>query len=87
MDILVEIGEQLLHMAWAFIPIACLWLVSGRPRWRWRAVFGAAAAGLLLALPRELVDQLPIERPWDTVLDLASFTVGGALAGVLGWKA
>jgi len=71
-----EIGEQALHVLWAggalavfhFCPIPIL-----------DGVLGA----LLLALPRELVDQWPIERPWDTVLDLAFFALGGAIAGLL----
>jgi len=85
MDVLVEMGEQLLHALWVFVPIALFWLIRERPAWGWRAVVGGALVGLLVALPRELVDQWPIERPWDTVLDLSFFMIGGACAGVLGW--
>jgi hypothetical protein len=85
MDVLIEIGEQLLHAIWAFAPIAFFWLISRRPKWGWREVVGGAIVGLVIALPRELVDQWPIERPWDTVLDLSFFMIGGALAGLMGW--
>ena len=82
-----ELLEQTLHALWAFAPVVFFWLIRGRPRWRWRAVVGGAVVGLVIALPRELVDQWPIERPWDTVLDLASFILGGALGGMTGWLA
>lgn len=78
----MEILEQLAHIGWAFAPLAVL----AAPRAGWWSILLGAAAGLLLALPRELVDQLPIERPWDTALDLSMFAVGGALAGLLAWR-
>ncbi len=86
MEILSEILDQILHMLWAFTPIVLFWLILRRPQWGWRAVVGGAVVGLVIALPRELVDQWPIERPWDTVLDLTFFTIGGGLGGLLGWK-
>lgn len=85
-EVFGEILDQALHMLWAFTPIAFFWLIRRRPKWGWRAVVGGAVAGLCIALPRELVDQWPVERPWDTVIDLTFFMTGGALAGVLGWK-
>lgn len=87
MDTLTEIADQILHMLWAFAPLAFFWLVSGRPHWRWKAVVGGMVLGLAMALPRELVDQWPIERPLDTLMDLAFFMIGGGLSGLLGWKA
>ncbi len=86
MEILSEILDQILHMLWAFTPIALFWLIRRRPQWGWRAVVGGAVVGLVIALPRELVDQWPINRPWDTVMDIAFFMVGGGLGGILGWK-
>jgi hypothetical protein len=47
------------------------------------AVLTGALSGLLLALPREFVDQWPIDHWSDTLLDLAFFVLGGALAGFL----
>ena len=86
MEVRAAITDQVLHMLWAFVPLSLFWLIRKQPKWGWRAVVGGAVFGLVIALPRELVDQWPIERPWDTVLDLAFFAVGGALAGVLGWR-
>lgn len=77
-DTFEQIGEQVLHFVWSAIPLVAYSLIPV-------PVLNGAIAGLLWALPRELVDQWPIERPWDTVLDLSFFTLGGALAGLLGW--
>ncbi len=87
MNILLEIADQLLHTLWAFAPIVVFWLILQRPKWPWRAIIAGAVAALVFALPREIVDQWPIERPLDTLLDLAFFVTGGAFAGILGWKA
>jgi hypothetical protein len=81
MDILQEVGEQILHLLWAFGPLAILAV----PKTRWWSILTGALAGFILAAPRELIDQLPIERPWDTVLDLTFFIIGGALAGLTAW--
>jgi hypothetical protein len=65
--------EQALHALWggaALIPVLL-----------WPGILGGAASALLFALPRELVDQWPIKRPLDTVIDLAFFATGGAIAG------
>ena len=69
----MEALEQALHALWAFATLAAL----AAP---WSARARGALSGLILALPRELVDQWPIERPLDTMLDLAFFMLGGALA-------
>lgn len=63
--------DQFLHFLWAasvlsayeFIPVP---------------VLNGAVAGLLIALPRELVDQWPIRRWGDTALDCSAFALGGA---------
>ena len=73
-----DIIEAVLHILWGLLPVAVL--ASGP----WITFYAAGAlAGLLLAVPREVVDQWPIERPWDTLLDLAMFTVGGAFGGAV----
>ena len=67
--------EQVLHMLWgglALVPV----LISPGP-------IGGAISGVLLALPRELVDQWPINRIHDTILDLFFFGLGGAIAGAV----
>lgn len=64
--------DQVGHMVWAasVVSAAMLIPVDG---------LNGAVAGALLCLPRELVDQWPIERVWDTVLDCSAFVLGGAL--------
>lgn len=86
MEILSEIADQLLHAAWGFGVIAVFWAVSGRPRMGPMALLGGAVAAIGMALPRELVDQWPINRWWDTVLDLCLFGIGGMLGGLLAWR-
>jgi hypothetical protein len=68
--------DQPLHMAWASMALAPL--VWWGPHW-----WSGALAGLLIDLPRELVDQWPISRESDFLLDLLSFAIGGALIGGL----
>ncbi len=87
LNVLKDVGEQLLHMAWGFAPVCFLWLCLRRPHWTALAAAGGATASLAFALPRELVDQWPIDRWWDTVLDLTFFALGGSLGGILGWRA
>jgi hypothetical protein len=77
----MEVLEQLAHLGWAFAPLALLAV----PRAGWWSPLVGSVAGALLGAPREFVDQLPIERPWDTVLDLSMFALGGCLAGVFAW--
>ena len=67
--------EQLLHLAWGGLALVPVLL--------WPGPLGGAASGIALALPRELVDQWPINRPLDTLLDLAMFGLGGAVAGLV----
>ena len=67
--------EQVAHFAWAGGMVAAVLLIP-QP---WGGLVGA----LILALPRELVDQWPINRPWDTVLDTVMFALGGFLVSLL----
>ena len=70
MKYLIDAAEQTLHFAWAFIALF--------PVIFWEATWWSGAlSGLLLCLPRELVDQFPIERPLDTVKDISFFILGG----------
>jgi hypothetical protein len=71
-----QIPEQLGHAAWGSLP-ALVWLGLAPIS----PVLAGGVAGLALALPREIVDQWPIGRPWDTALDLSFFGLGGAVAG------
>jgi hypothetical protein len=68
--------DQPMHLLWSLIALF--------PVMFWGpAVLTGALSGLLLALPREFVDQWPIDHWSDTLLDLAFFVLGGALAGFL----
>lgn len=69
--------EQPGHAAWGFVPIAIYLTLDGHP------IVGGACAAAAAALPREIIDQWPISRWWDTALDLAFFALGGATAGWL----
>ncbi len=53
--------------------------LPGAPAWAPYAGFGV---GVVVFLPREIIDQWPIERPSDTLLDLFFFGVGGALGAL-----
>ena len=71
-----KILDQPLHFLWAFIALTPV------------AVWGATVAAcmlsaLLLALPRELVDQWPINDWKDTLIDLIFFALGGAFVGMI----
>lgn len=71
-----KILDQVLHFAWAFIALIPVMV------WGPTVVSGICSA-LLLALPREIVDQWPINNWKDTLLDLAFFALGGAVAGAI----
>ena len=74
-----QIRDQSLHFLWAFVVLSPL-LYFG-PTW-----WAGALAGFLVGAPRELVDQWPVVHWDDTLLDLAFFTVGGAVAvGAISW--
>lgn len=62
--------DQILHFLWAFFAI--MPLVIFGPVW-----WVGGISGFLIALPRELVDQWPIDHWSDTILDLSFFIIGG----------
>jgi hypothetical protein len=68
--------EQPLHLLWTLLPLIAFSLIPV-------PILNGVVAALLFALPRELVDQWPIERPWDTVKDLVFFALGGATASAI----
>jgi len=65
--------EQILHLAWSFFALAPLVLYP-------ESLIAGGLSGLLLALPRELIDQWPIKHVSDTIIDLGFFIIGGVLA-------
>ena len=68
-----QLIDQSLHFAWAFIALIPILVIGG--------VWGGLLSGLLIGLPRELVDQWPVGHWKDTLLDLAFFGLGGAVIG------
>lgn len=71
-----QVIDQALHFAWAFIALAPV-VIWGPNFWT------GALSGLLIGAPRELVDQWPVGHWEDTILDLAFFTLGGAMIGAV----
>jgi len=71
-----KILDQVLHFLWAFIALIPVLAIDSH-------VIGAMLTAVLFALPRELVDQWPIDDWRDTILDLAVFALGGAIIGIL----
>jgi hypothetical protein len=69
-----KILDQVFHFAWSFLALAPIVLMDS-------PIMGGALSGLFLGLPRELVDQWPVGHWKDTILDLAFFTLGGAVIG------
>jgi hypothetical protein len=68
--------EQLAHFLWAAIPVGIMLTVDN-------LVVAGGLSGLAICLPREIVTQWPINRVWDTVLDITFFIIGGAVSGYL----
>jgi len=68
--------DQLGHWLWAF---AVVWIAMRFPGAWWAGAFAA----LLLCLPRELVDQWPVNNWFDTVIDIFFFMVAGLVAALL----
>jgi hypothetical protein len=81
-----DIYEALLHVVWGFTPIVIFWGASKVRRFGPIVLLGGFCAALAFALPRELVDQWPIDRWWDTLIDLLMFGFGGFLAGLVAWR-
>lgn len=81
-----DILEALLHLAWGFAPVAIFWGASLARRYGPMALLAGFCGAVAAALPRELVDQWPIDRWWDTLIDLAMFGLGGMLAGLMAWR-
>ena len=70
-----QIGEQALHFLWAFIALL--------PVCVYETWWSAAISAFIFALPREIVDQWPINKWWDTAIDLLFFALGGAAVGAI----
>ena len=70
-----KILDQVMHFLWAFVALTPIILIDG--------IVGGALSGLLLGLPRELVDQWPVGNWKDTIIDLGFFTLGGAIAALV----
>lgn len=68
--------DQVMHFLWAFL--ALLPVVVMGP-----TVIACVISALIIALPREFVDQWPIDDWGDTLLDLAFFALGGAVVGII----
>lgn len=75
-----DVRDQVLHLLWSLLPLLIFHFTPV-------PILDGALAGLAWALPREFVDQWPIERPKDTAIDLCFFALGGALAGLVVWVA
>ncbi len=71
-----KVLDQLWHLLWAFFSLIPV-MVYGP------TVIAGMCSALLLALPREFVDQWPVDHWEDTLLDLAFFAIGGAIAGAI----
>lgn len=75
---LKELYEQPLHTLWAWAALVVFYYTP-------IPILDGVLGALVLALPREIVDQWPIQRPLDTLVDLSFFALGGALAGLMRW--
>jgi len=66
--------DQAMHFLWAFIALTPVLVMDDK-------ILGGLLSGLLIGLPRELIDQWPIGHWKDTLIDLAFFALGGAFIG------
>lgn len=81
-----SITDQVLHVAWSFLTVAAFVVLDRHVP----GFFAGAVAGLVLALPRELIDQRPPGKRLpifpigaNKTIDLSMFALGGALAGIV----
>ena len=71
-----KILDQVMHFLWTFIALIPVLAMDNK-------VVGATFSAVLFALPREIVDQWPINNWRDTILDLAFFALGGWVIGFI----
>ena len=69
-----QLIEQPLHFIMGFAPLA---LVMFYPGW-----WSGGIAAFVYAVLRE-IEQRPVRRWWDTILDTAFVTLGGIVAGIV----
>lgn len=80
-----QLIDQPLHFLWGAISQLPLLLAIA---WHGElaqvhTIIAASLGAILMSMPRELVDQWPIVRKWDFVLDVCFFTLGGGVAAWL----
>jgi len=68
--------DQLMHFLWAFVALIPVLIFESQ-------VIGCMCSAILFALPREIVDQWPVDDWADTMLDLAFFALGGVVVGMI----
>lgn len=85
-EVLSEILDQVLHVLWGFLPFVIFWGASKARRYGPMVLLGGFCGAVAFALPRELVDQWPINRVGDMILDTMMFGLGGLLAGLVMWR-
>ena len=71
-----KILDQLFHFLWAFfalLPVATMGF----------SVTACMLSALIFALPREIIDQWPINDWRDTFIDLGFFALGGVVIGII----
>jgi len=71
-----KIADQVLHFLWAFIALIPVLVMDSQ-------IIGCTLSAVVFALPREFVDQWPINDWGDTLLDLAFFALGGFVVGMI----
>lgn len=74
--VLADTIDQIIHGIWGFS------LVTVAVQFGMNSMIGAVILPLIIAVPRELVDQWPVEDVTDTALDTLSFVIGGTVAGL-----
>ena len=71
-----KILDQVMHFLWAFIALIPVLTMDNK-------IVGSTCSAFLFALPREIVDQWPINNWRDTVVDLGFFALGGWVIGAI----